>query len=399
MKPIVKRLVGCTGSIQLTTAVTVLRHRESSDFEYQNYLVIYNLSSSNIHTFVQTITDMAKLLLPWEKITFLSEENLYELKEFQKYNSFSHFISRVCALTGLKDPDELYLNLDWLSGNELLSRCYPSTYKICYGDGIGIYTSKSSKVFAPQKSRLKVSLNVAGIIYGFSQLKSQVLACFQKPSLLEDIEFNKGFFSYPDAFGEVPDFTFEVLKREQYLQTFLKLKNLVENSPENYLFSKLSDYSDIAILLTSNFSEIKRMHLRDEIEAYVQFIGGSNLSNESLIYLKPHPRDSKEKIEALRLELLKHYAEVIPLVSPGFFCLPFEVIFSTFFVQTDGTIKYPVKVFSVSSACVSFPWLFKVPCDIGFGSTITKKYFNQDFITSRLEHEKQLLNMMNSSAL
>ena len=49
-----------------------------------------------------------------------------------------------------------------------------------------------------------------------------------------------------------------------------------------------------------------------------------------------------------------------------------------------------IKIFAVSSACLSLKYLFSFPVFLGFGESIVTEYFNESYVLRRLGHEQEL---------
>ena len=77
---LVKRIVTCQGSIQLVTALSVLNYREQEqiNYQYENYLVIYDLNSppGQIDAFAAFIKKMAQLIYDWKTIVYILPEQM-----------------------------------------------------------------------------------------------------------------------------------------------------------------------------------------------------------------------------------------------------------------------------------------------------------------------------------
>jgi hypothetical protein len=146
----------------------------------------------------------------------------------------------------------------------------------------------------------------------------------------------------------------------------------------------------VSVLLTSNLSEASRMSLKNEISAYRQFLISEGIKQNSMLVIKPHPRDDINKIQKLKHALSNLYTEILVLSEPDLFFLPFEVFFAEAFVKPDLTLTNEVRVFATSSACLSLRLLFNVPSVVGFGEHITPQFFYKEYVTGRLKHELQL---------
>src|SRR5262249_14731364 len=137
--------------------------------------------------------------------------------------------------------------------------------------------------------------------------------------------------------------------------------------------------SPVCILLSSTFSEAgSRMTRENEIAAYSEFIQSQGVPNNSVLLIKPHPRDDNFKIQQLRSALEGQFTHIIVLSEPNLFFLPFEVLFMAVFLEPAQTRD--VRILTFSSACLLLQYLFNAPCHIGFGQTITRKFFCEGWI-------------------
>ncbi len=385
---LVKRIVTCQGSIQLVTALSVLDYREQEqklDYQYENYLVIYDLYShpGQIDAFADFIKKMATLICDWKQIVYITPEQMKAIKNDSKISNPSNYFRRVYQLIGTDSTDEIYLSRNWQFGNQLLINAYRSAEKICYGDSIGIYFAPDSKAFfLPQSlpKRLLIKLWKKTIEPTKSILGSTVLSA---------INFDRGYFTLPDILGEIPPMPVTVPDKGSLLKVFGQLKSLLDPDYISRMKQQIGD-APVSILLASNFSEAGRMTLPQEIEAYQKFLIGKGISDRSILIIKPHPRDSSQKILALKDALQELYAQVIVLSETSLFFMPFEVFFTEAFLDETLELTNKVEVFACSSACLSLKLLFNVPSFIGFGSEITNSFFDRDYAPGRIKHEQDL---------
>lgn len=405
----IRRIVTCQGSIQLITAFSVMAYREKvegiSINDYENYLVIYDLyaPAEQIDDFINLIKKIANSLCDWKSIVYIPAENLTNIAAKLHYTGNSAIFSTIYNWVGTNTASEIYLSRNWQLGNELLINTYKSANKICYGDSIGLYFSSNSSAFFPKQEVLTVDWNqklLYKLLYFLVRLPKQLirnrLNQIQEKlglkTLLKTIEFDRGYFTLPDIMGEMPSMSYEKINIRYLLAIFHALIDLVDADYVNQLKTEIAA-TPVAVLLTSNFSEAGRMSCKQELSAYVQFLSFAHLTADTVLIIKPHPRDDLQKIEQLRSQLSELFSQVIILSQPELFFLPFEVFFLKAFMSSD-VLPQPavpsIQVFGVSSACLSLKLLFQVPSVVGFGENITPKTFYQDYIQGRLEHERDL---------
>ncbi|PSB08085.1 hypothetical protein C7B62_17945 [Pleurocapsa sp. CCALA 161] len=384
---VVKRIITCQGSIQLVTALSVIDYREqerSPGDRSEDYLVIYDLNSptGQIDDFVALIKEMAQLICTWKKITYLSFEQMEALSSKVNPNPSAYF-QTVYELVGTDSADEIYLSRNWQFSNQLFTNAYRSAEKICYGDSIGIYFAPDSQAFfLPQSlpkqllTKLSESLNLTKSILGYT--------------VLQQIDFDRGYFSLPEILGEKPPMPVTVTDNASLLKIFKQLKSLLAQDYIDQLRQQIGD-APVSILLTSNFSEAGRMTLEQEIEAYREFLLNQedNGDQRTILIIKPHPRDSSAKIKLLSSNLAE-FSQIIILTEKNLFFIPFEVFFTTVFLDDNFKLTNQIKVFAFSSACLSLKLLFDVPSFIGFGNEITNKFFAPDYAPGRIKHEQDL---------
>ncbi len=385
---LIKRIVTCQGSIQLVTALSVIDYREQEqkldcqlDYQYENYLVIYDLNSppGQIDAFAGLIKKMAELICDWKKIVYVAPEQIQAIAHQSSLTNSSTYFQRVHELVGTNSADEIYLSRNWQLGNQLFTNAYEAAEKICYGDSIGIYFAPDSKAFfLPQslpKQLLSKLLARAKLILGYPVLRA--------------IDFDRGYFCLPNILGEKPPMPVTIPDKTSLLKIFQQLRCLLDPDYINQLKQQIQD-APVSILLTSNFSEAGRMTLPQEIEAYREFFVSTDVSQGSVLIIKPHPRDSRKKMLALSNTFAAYFEHVIILSETSLFFLPFEVFFTAVFLDENLKLTNQVKVFAFSSACLSLKLLFNVASFIGFGHEITRKFFAQDYAPGRIKHEQDL---------
>ncbi len=391
---LVKRIITCQGSIQLVTALSVLNYREKEQIKlnqnYEDYLVIYDLYTppGQIEEFANYVKKMAELAHKWKAISYINPNQFNAISKELATSSPRKIYDSVHKLVGTDSADEIYLCRNWQFGNQLLINTYQLAEKICYGDSIGIYFSSNAKgLFAPSNS---LKLDFASYIKKqIRTVTSKVKEKLQLKTVLKNVEFDIGYFILPDIMGELPPMKTIVLDKLELLKTFDKLRDLIDKDYISHLKAKI-DSNPILILLTSNFSEAQRMSEEDEINAYRQFLSSQKIEPNTILLIKPHPRDGNIKIQRLQSALSDLFANILVLSEPHLFFLPFEILFAQAFLRSDMSVRDNIKVLTVSSACLSLKLLFNVPCVVGFGEEITPQFFYEDYVDGRLEHEQYL---------
>lgn len=382
-----QRIITCQGSIQLIAALSALAYR-GQPADCQNYLVIYELYAPEHqhHEFATFIKQMAESLCDWEAIVYLTPEQLDTIGHQLDATRPHQIYRQVHQWLGIDRADEIYLCRNWQFTNQLLLNAYPSAYRICYGDGIGLYFSEDSAVV----HRPVVPSPTRDRIFAWTRWKLQSLWHRLRDRLklktkLYSLPFDIGYFVLPDIFGETPPMPIVKLTPEHLLDQFEQFISFVDQHRVNQIRTLIQDLP-VSILLTSNFSEGDRISQSCEIQAYYEFLKSQEASPDSILIIKPHPRDDIHKLQKLQEICADLYREVVLLTDPNLFFLPFEVFFLKAFSQRDQTIR----IFAVSSAFLSLKLLFKTPSSIGFGVDLTRRLFAPEFIAARLEHEQIL---------
>lgn len=391
---LVKRIITCQGSIQLVTALSVLNYREKEqqglNIEYDNYLIIYDLYTppGQIEQFADFIKKMAQSFHQWKAISYINPQQIDAIYNKLDSSSPGKIYDMVHQLVGTKSADEIYLCRNWQFGNQLLINTYKSAETICYGDSIGIYfSSNASGLFA---ASTPPQLNFGSYIKKKIQaVISKVKEKLQLKTSLKTINFDIGYFVLPDILGESPPMKNITLDKSQLLETFEKFRRLLDINYIQQFQEKIENFP-VSILLTSNFSEAGRMSEEDEITAYRQFLLDRHIEPNTILVIKPHPRDSNIKIQRLQSTLADLFSDILVLSEPHLFFLPFEILFAQVFLQSDMTVRNNIRVLTFSSACLSLKLLFNVPCIVGFGDHITTKIFYEDYMLGRLKHEQYL---------
>ena len=381
---LVKRVVTCQGSIQLVTALSVINYREREQklgTRYENYLIIYDLNSppGQIDAFAAFIEKMAQLICDWKKILYIPREQMKSLADDSKTSRASTYFARIHQLVGTDSTDEIYLSRNWQFGNQLFINAYRSAQKICYGDSIGIYFGSDSQAFFLPQNQLKQWLKKI-VTHTRSTLGS---------AAMQTINFDRGYFILPEILGEQPPMPVTVTDSAGLLKTFGQLRCLIDRDYIAEIQQQIKGKT-VSILLTSNFSEAGRMSLQQEIEAYRKFLLEVGVSDRSVLIIKPHPRDSSQKMAALKDAFKKLFTQIIVLSDTSLFFLPFEAFFTAAFLDESYELTYKVRVYAFSSACLSLKLLFDVPSYIGFGHTITDSFFDRDHAPGRIKHEQDL---------
>jgi hypothetical protein len=209
--------------------------------------------------------------------------------------------------------------------------------------------------------------------------------------VLDEIQFDIGYFLLPEILHETPPMETRLVNKATTAEIFRRLARALD--PEQILaqYGYLANVPAV-ILMTSNFSEASRMSSENELVAYREFLERLQLPRESTLIIKPHPRDGGEKIRELGRRLSDMFANVVLLMDQNLFFTPFEVFLIQAFLRDETSRE--LKIITFSTACLSLPILFDIRPIIGFGNEIVKREFFENYISGRLQHEQDLESAM-----
>ena len=387
-----QRVVTCQGSIQLVTALSVLRQRDgepgAGEVGRRDHLVIYDLYAPAGQTaeFAAFVRRMAALVHDWESVVYVEPGQLSELAGDIHLRGREGALGRVRELVGVREADEIYLSRNWQFGNQLFTNAYESAEKICYGDSIGIYFSEAYFSPAPEATAPKPGLSLRGMLRG---LKNRLRPTPKPPEGLREVEFDLGYFLLPDILGESPPMRTRPVEGRHAAELFRRLDGLLDEERVSNVRDRIAGRPAV-ILMTSNFSEAERMSEENELSAYVRFLGAAECPPDSVLVVKPHPRDGAEKIQRLKSAVGGLFSEVVVLDDADLFFLPFEVFLLRVFAGPGGEVSRAVRVVTFSTACLSLALLFDLKPLIGFGRGLVEEYFYEAYVPGRVAHERDL---------
>lgn len=395
----ITRVICCQGTIQFALAMNAMSLREKvfnkqGGVIYKNYLIVHDLFAPNKQDgdFYETIKTIATPVLQWNKITYLDPPTMNQLIDLGTRLGIERVTFEFKSLIDVGKVDELYISRNWQSGSELLITVFSKAFKICYGDSVGLYFPESyfsNRNFFMQLKNSSFGKALKSLVNGF------VLAIKfpnRKPiySLIENNEFDYGYFTFPKISGRSPSFPYEKISIRSLKDTFIRLSGTIHLP----IINQINWTSEgIAILLTSNFSEAQRTTLENELKLYKEFIKSFHTIPIRTILIKPHPRDSIQKLDLLEKEFSAEGYEVKLLNEKCYFFTPFEFFLLQLEEANPGLIS-KLNIFATSSSCLSIWLLFNKRSFIGFGEKLVQKYFNKSQIDARIEHERDLNKSM-----
>ena len=383
-------------------AVAALETREEEqqrpDVEYEDYLVIYDLYAPDpqLPQFASAVERMARALRNWKSVTYFSREQMVEFDAQLTFATRPQVYQRIRDLVGVAKADEIYLCRNWQFGNRLMLNVYRDSWKICYGDSIGIYFSEA--YFSPAVTKNGKPLKVA-VTDKLRRIKHSLQSrltgneTLVRDVVLDEIEFDVGYFLLPEILGEKPPMETRLVNKTTTGEIFRKLARALDPDQIAAQYGYLATRPAV-IMMTSNFSEASRMSGENELVAYREFLENLQLPRESTLIVKPHPRDGEEKVRGLGRVLSDMFADVVLLTDLNLFFIPFEVFLIQAFLGENETAPRNLKIITFSTACLSLPILFDIRPMIGFGNQIVRTSFFDDYISGRLQHEHDLESAM-----
>jgi hypothetical protein len=392
------RIVAVQGTAQLTSAVAAMRamDRESGSSP-ANHLLIHNLAcpEEQADEFAECIARLARRVAMWATVRHVTIGDLHALQAGHAAGGDAGARPHLDEFTGTPAADELLLGHNLLPLNHLLDRAHPGAVRLSYGDGVGL--NFSADYFRPQE--------FDDGWRGFGRrleraVRQRVRRWRGRPSSAprpqgknpaHAVAFDRHYLLLANQFDtRVNDYV--QLAPEVFRDLFAAYVPEIDSSiadGEDPLAAVLGRASQVVVLLTSNFSETKRMALAGEVEACVAAAAGQGGGPGSLLVIKPHPRDSREKIRLIAEQAAAHFATVVSLDDPWTFYLPFESVYDRWFLR-DERVRAMTRVVCTSSAGLSLESLYGQSVEVGFGERTSWRLFAPTWRSLRLRHEADL---------
>ena len=388
------RLIACQGSIQLIAAWAALRAASCeasprSSSEWDNVLVLYGLyaGAGQEREFVDAIRELAEVLFPNCRVVHVDAQTVKRWRRLVVLGGVAFVVKELRRRLGVGRVEEVYAGRNWQFENRLLLNSFPENKAICYGDALGVY-------FSEDNPYLTISSNSQELKGAQAKFKAAVKEWWlmRERCALPLVDFVQGYYLRPTAFGEIPPGRYTTVPAKRYAMAFERLVNLLTDEMLDEVVQR-STSSRVMFLLTSNFSEAGRMTRADELSAYDEFVNSHAVDMQPCaLVLKPHPRDDRGKILALKKRLSQGGMQVYVMDEPKLFYMPFEVIFAALLHR--GLSSHKLTILAVSAAGLPLSWLFGVRCEIGFGREILEKYYPSSQILERADHENYLVGAL-----
>ena len=394
------RLFSCQGTTQLVTALAAAAASPSQAPDTRDFLVIHDLYAPGDQgpVFAGVIRRVAELLSRWDRIEYLAPEESANPPGLpidpERLGAWAE------ARFGTSTVDELYLNCFPSHGSRLLRQSYPAARRVCFGDGLGVhFTPAYFSTPTPPLPWHRRARSLLGRLYRRAVKPARVPEQPNTGLPPPDTRNDEYRLLLPGLFDE-PAPPHRRLDPRFYREAFTKIGSLVgtlDLGPDD-LSSALRSARRIELFLTSNFSETGRMGLDQELDGYAAMAAKCSPRPDTVFVVKPHPRDSVEKLERLRDRLTVMGGRVVMVNSPIAQYLPFEAIYAVHIAhQVTGATE--VRMTSVSSACLGMAYLYGVRCVVGFGESLTRRLFVPEWVSLRLRHEADLRRALSQFAV
>jgi len=383
-------LVSCNGTIQLVSALAAMRQDKQLDSKRCNKALLISdlcVHEEDLEPFYHSIKDLAESVDNWSSIHFLPTEVIPT--DQSSPEEFELFSNKIKTITAWTQVDLLYLSTDSHLGNNALLRSFSACRAVCYGDGPGIYIPKSyqyltrKRLYSGVLGRLHDFLNGPDKLPGITILRTTVNRMLEKKG---NSPFDHGYFLLPTVYGVEPDCPYDQVEKKHFLAVLELMAESISDQETDLLSA-----DSLSILLTSNFSEAQRISVEDEIAAYHEFLSGHEKSGISRLIIKPHPRDSKSKIEYMKSYFDKRVPELCVLDTGSAKYLPLEALLIRAWGATVIPPAQSANIYAVSSAMLSFKYLLNMEVTLGYGRDIVGKYFFPSERELRIKHESDLI--------
>ncbi|MCC9609596.1 alpha-2,8-polysialyltransferase family protein [Blastopirellula sp. JC732] len=390
------RVVVCTGAIQLASAIAAMwtsSGRSKTNRNYKNHLLIHDLAApeGQGEEFADSIRQLAEEVETWESIQYVQLPTIKRLqKELRTPGTQPRQV--LADSLGVHTCDELYCGLIEKYLPTTLRRLLTEAHQICYGDGISLNFSNTyyhPRDYAKWRIR-KYGKRILGLLKnkGKQLLGRPVPPSEEPPAPDEYCLLLKNLFD--QKLSRVT-----TLNSALFVELFDKFAaHLPARAPLAHAeLCQLAEQDGVnAVLLTSNFSETGRMSLEGEVDGYLEMLKRLPQGKGATLIIKPHPRDSYEKIERIQQRAASEYERTICLSDPWTFYLPFESLYVRYLAGS----RRETHIAAVSSACISLEFLYGQRCLLGFGEELVAREFVPLWAPLRQVHERDLQRIVDT---
>lgn len=416
-----RRIVGAQGAVQLISAIVAMRSQAADSFGagtsdgVENVLVIHDLSTTPEQgvEFAECLRALAGLCASWARIVYIDAQANATLQSQLKSGGREKATETLKSWLGCSEVDQLLLGQNLLFLNHLLAQAFPDADKSCYGDGLAI--NFSAEYYSPDHNPIT---RAAGMTPSSSKKKGVMRWLVPwgkwgrdsegdaskspplKPLAKEKyrVAFSRKYLLFPNMLDE-QWLNYVQLSPAPFVDLFQQIASELHRFDQGnceQLATRVSQADQTIVLLSSNFSETKRMELDGEVECYQAWVQSVRTSDNPLIVIKPHPRDSYGKIEQIRQKFTLAGYRVEVLADPWTFYVPFESIYLRY-IQPRLRNRQRLDIICTSSACLSLEYLFGQQCHLGFGSEQVERFFATQWKPLRQLHETDLHRLIEHS--
>jgi hypothetical protein len=309
---------------------------------------------------------MARLFESIKKILIITPKTL---NKYLFSRSIENSINELITNIGWCNCNEIYYAHDIEGGLfQLLCRTYPNATRICYGDGLGIYYEKSTRLsrfgsdYYSKNRIIKIINNL------YLLIKNIAKYYFQGRIILKEYNPDKAILILPidDSGKMLSNIPLFVCKRSNVLKLIREITIKID-SFNDYCDNILNEYRNKKkyLLITENYSESNFICLENEIKMYCEIIK-SNCLKDSVIFIKTHPGEKFSKISSIA-QILSNEYKIISI--------------------NESFIRYPIEFFeklliSCDVLCMSFPiislkYFYNIDVFCPMNRIFIEKWFNK----------------------
>ena len=110
--------------------------------------------------FFDVIKKMAESVLKWEAIVYLDPATIMRLDDVYSAKGEMQFSSEMEKILKVRHADEVYASRNWQKGSTMMLNYFSNSYKISYGDSIGLFFPES--YFSDNDWRTRFRLSAIG---------------------------------------------------------------------------------------------------------------------------------------------------------------------------------------------------------------------------------------------
>ena len=320
-----KRLIVTSGTTHTIEFVALLKHLEeenkiaNNNTIYTDYLVFAEFCLPNnpqkLAEFEQLTTNIAQYIWKWESITSLNDNSFWTGESTQEQRE--KFVREKLNVTVF---DELFIVNNIVPMNDLLLRIYKTSKKISIGD-LGLYHNQVEIDFVP---------------------------------------VDAVYLSLPVEYEKIPkNIPFGIIPKKNLVATFEKCKEYFLPQTKNIPFD--TNKNNI-LLQTGNHTESTLIpSLEEEIAYYEMGIMPyiqADVASNTVVYIKPHPRQSFGQSEKIgNLLTTKYKIQVYIFEDKNIATLPVELLCLVF--QFDKIVTL------LSYSAVFLKYLYNIDAIVG----------------------------------